>query len=584
MSNKVKILLCGDVEGKFDALFKRVDTINNKSGPFDLLLCVGNFFGINNKEFIPYKIGDKKIPIPTYILGPNKEDHVNLYPNHDEHHELCTNVFYLGKRGIFTDSKGLKIAYISGVTCETQDQLWTYNQTDISTLCDIVLKGNPSFKGVDILLTSQWPLGIIEKKANITVTQQNEMISLLCVKLKPRYIISGLEGMHYERAPFRCPSLTDHDMEIATRFIALARVGNPKKDKWLYALNLTPMDKMKISDLLQKTTDETPCPLNLSELESKVFKTKKKRHAPNGQQYFYDMEAPMEDNQKKSKPKRQKVEFDQNKCWFCLASPTFEKHLVVSVGDHSYLALAKGGLVKEHFLISPMTHFQSSLACTDDIQKEMEKFKNALHKYFSKDGKVPVFFERNYKTSHMQLQVVPIPQQATRELKDIFMDESDAQGFQLSSLEPSSRLDQVIPPKTPFFTVELPDNTILYTTVVSSMNFPLNFAREVLASGPILNKPDRIDYRDCIVEKDQEDDLVKQIRIDFEPFDFTTNVDGLKVVYFLFIKVKQSEFLKYIRGSGADNSPWKKLPRKQLNKTCRKKDNLLSTICRGLHI
>lgn len=68
-----------------------------------------------------------------------------------------------------------------------------------------------------------------------------------------------------------------------------------------------------------------------------------------------------------------------------------------------------------------MTHFQSSLACTEDIQKEMKKFKNALHKYFSKDGRVPVFFERNYKTSHMQLQVVPIRQQATRELKDIFI-------------------------------------------------------------------------------------------------------------------------------------------------------------------
>lgn len=53
-------LVCGDVEGKFDQLFKRVETINKKSGPFDCLLCVGNFFGINNREFISYKLGDKK--------------------------------------------------------------------------------------------------------------------------------------------------------------------------------------------------------------------------------------------------------------------------------------------------------------------------------------------------------------------------------------------------------------------------------------------------------------------------------------------------------------------------------------------
>lgn len=53
-------LLCGDVEGKFETLFNRIATINKKSGPFDSVICVGNFFGINNKEFEPYKTGDKK--------------------------------------------------------------------------------------------------------------------------------------------------------------------------------------------------------------------------------------------------------------------------------------------------------------------------------------------------------------------------------------------------------------------------------------------------------------------------------------------------------------------------------------------
>lgn len=48
-------LLCGDVEGRFQTLFKRVEAINAKSGPFDMLLCVGNFFGVNNVEFEDYK-------------------------------------------------------------------------------------------------------------------------------------------------------------------------------------------------------------------------------------------------------------------------------------------------------------------------------------------------------------------------------------------------------------------------------------------------------------------------------------------------------------------------------------------------
>lgn len=67
-----------------------------------------------------------------------------------------------------------------------------------------------------------------------------------------------------------------------------------------------------------------------------VFNTKRK----SDDQYFYDMN-PMEDVKKKFN-KRQKIEFDKSKCWFCLASPSVEKHLVITVGNSTYLALAKG--------------------------------------------------------------------------------------------------------------------------------------------------------------------------------------------------------------------------------------------------
>lgn len=43
-SGSVKVLLAGDVNGKFDALFKRVIAVNTSNGPFAALLCVGSFF------------------------------------------------------------------------------------------------------------------------------------------------------------------------------------------------------------------------------------------------------------------------------------------------------------------------------------------------------------------------------------------------------------------------------------------------------------------------------------------------------------------------------------------------------------
>lgn len=47
-------------------------------------------------------------------------------------------------------------------------------------------------------------------------------------------------------------------------------------------------------------------------------------------------------------------------------------------------------------------------------------FKSALKKFFRKQHKVPVFFERNYKTSHLQIQTVPVPCDMTARLKDVF--------------------------------------------------------------------------------------------------------------------------------------------------------------------
>ena len=60
LSPHIFSLVCGDVEGNFNLLFKRVANVNNKNGPFSMLLCVGNFFGQDNSQWLPYKGGESK--------------------------------------------------------------------------------------------------------------------------------------------------------------------------------------------------------------------------------------------------------------------------------------------------------------------------------------------------------------------------------------------------------------------------------------------------------------------------------------------------------------------------------------------
>lgn len=94
----------------------------------------------------------------------------------------------------------------------------------------------------------------------------SDLVSWLSYMLKPRYHVSGLEGVYYERNPYR---VINDNTEGVTRFLGLARVGNPNKEKWLYALNLTPVDKLKLMSIVQRTTDETICPYNIDDLNEK---------------------------------------------------------------------------------------------------------------------------------------------------------------------------------------------------------------------------------------------------------------------------------------------------------------------------
>lgn len=103
----------------------------------------------------------------------------------------------------------------------------------------------------------------------------------------------------------------------------------------------------------------------------------------------------------------------------------------------------------------------------------------------------------------------------------LFKDEAEGHGFKLEELDSHNRLEQVIPTAAPYFCVELPSGEMLYTKIQPKMEFPINFGREVLASGPILNLPERSDWKECILSKADEEALVKRIRSDFSPFDIT---------------------------------------------------------------
>ncbi|CAG9795733.1 unnamed protein product [Diatraea saccharalis] len=531
MSEKQKTLVCGDVNGNFNALFSRVETIVKKSGPFDVLLCVGNFFKDDNSELDAYKMGTRKVPVTTYVFGPSNSDHIQFYP--DEGSDIAPNIIYMGRRGIFTTSMDVKIAYLSGLSRRELGKdipMCTFEPSDCSAVRDACFRGQAEFRGVDVLISTLWPAGIQQdetQKVDVQEDRLSDLLSWLSIHIKPRYHFVPSVDKYYERQPYRNQSVHQDYRECATRFIALAPVGNKMKEKWIYACSLQPISKMRMTDLLQATTDETPCPYD-PELLKQHQPGKVVKFSGNGQ-YFFNMDATDDDHGKRKRkggdnPERKRKEFDPDTCWFCLSSPTVEKHLVISVGTHCYLALARGPLTPYHTLILPIAHHQALTRAPDEVIEEIKLFKKALTDFFNTMKMDVVFYERNYHTTHMQIQVVPVPKECSLQILEVFQDEAGINSIQMEVLPPYTEINQVTLPGAPYFHAELPTGEQLYAK--PKKNFPLQFGRDVLSSPPILNCDDKADWRQCLLSREEEISHVNNFREKFRPFDFTADVDS----------------------------------------------------------
>lgn len=82
---------------------------------------------------------------------------------------------YVGKRGLYTLTSGVRVAYLSGlekvdgyIPSEDEKQIF-FDKDDIVSIrnsCVVSKTSASDYKGVDILLTSQWPYGIYENNVS----------------------------------------------------------------------------------------------------------------------------------------------------------------------------------------------------------------------------------------------------------------------------------------------------------------------------------------------------------------------------------------------------------------------------------
>lgn len=540
----MKILVAGDVLGKFSKFYQRVKNVNNKAGPFDFVLCSGSFFSVddpNSEDSNLVYIAKEyylECQVPIFVLGPIVESQKKFYKpifgdklntkSFEDGYDIANGVTFLGKKGIHTTKLGLKIIYLSGFEGEKSTD-FTFNEKDINDLI-----GEASLNRVDILLTTNYPYSVNKNSLSITneyLKKLNQngsiLVSKLCKNILPRYHFTSSEEKFFEREPFRNHIVLQEKPKLVTRFISIASVDNCNKEKWLYAFNIIPAIRLENDCLLKQPDDTTDNPFNNLNFDNLL--SIKRQESMNKGSFFFSLDAKNNNSQKKrpnsEEHQDKRLKTADNACWFCLSSPDVEKHLIISIGDDSYLALAKGGLIDRHFLILPIGHYRSlaEIEHNPDLVKvrdEINKFKNALIDCFISLEKIPIFFERNFKSGHLQLQVIAIDKEKALVLKSVLENECQARGLSLKEVSTSSKFVDQIPNNIPYFYIEFLGKRY-FIGIKTNKGFPMQFGRELLANEQVLNLASKVDWRNCELDKTESIKLVEKLRQEFKNYDFT---------------------------------------------------------------
>jgi hypothetical protein len=258
-------------------------------------------------------------------------------------------------------------------------------------------------------------------------------------------------------------------------------------------------------------------------------------------------------------------------CWFCLASPHVEKHLVVSVGNEAYLALPKGGLHPlHHLLIVPIAHHASLASSPAPLQEEVARFLTGIEAWFASLGLRMLTFERVLHRDRMAGGAPPLPTHTHVQVIGLPVDKAPlaAPSFKsegafrlpaitFEELPPGTQLMEAVapPPGGPgghdtceYLFVEapgveaapaeapagvgeggapaaappLPPRVRLLHRVPQGARHPVQFGRETLCR--LLGAPEKIQWKACVSGTEAETAACAEVRASIAPFDFTLSL------------------------------------------------------------
>lgn len=496
----VKFLVLNPNPEELDDVLSKSNLQNSKNGPFEAVLLLGDV--LKDLSSPP----SSEINARTYFgkgMNSDNEQTGNI--------DVKENLTFLGENlSLLTLKSGFTLGFVSPlITPEEQS--------------DIISAKVEQLAKIDILVTYKWP-SILAKQNKLTLVGDSFIDEVVRLS-HPRYhfAVGNEKGRFYESQPLGWKA------GGSTRFISLGQKGTG--DKWFYAFGIedvTPAGtaSTEMSSINPFEAPETPAtslpPIpgkrTLEESGAEVEQPPRKRIVPSSQ------------------------------CFFCLSNPRCETHMIVSIGSHNYLTIAKGPLPNKrnsalgfagHAIIIPIEHIPSNRSIEGEsnifespLYQEYLQFQDTLVKTFSEQDFSLVFYEINKLSNvHHHTQVIPVPNnyiqgfESSLQEKQINNNEKFLKNQKLNfeKIDPS-KLKEIVNGKSDYilFTVcEGIHKTYFYAKLDSEKPVDLQFPRRVLAS--LLRCAKRVYWEKCRQTMAEEKEESEKFKAFYENNDFTRN-------------------------------------------------------------
>lgn len=530
-----KIIVLGHVNGQLSDAFGKLARLHAKQS-FSFAIIAGNLFSHpsdtndGERDQVNKLIsGEIEVPLTTYFSLGNRPLPVEVVEKLTSNEgELCPNLFVLGRKVSVKTSDGFKLVAIGGAhTTSPDDEMSEY----AATYTDKDIESAKDFKDADILITSDWPAGILRgskikfDKKDSSVANLGELVSTL----KPRYHFSASDGA-FEREPFF------HDSpppRAVTRFISLAALNNQRKDKPIYAFSLEP---------------SAPPPDQITDCTASPFISNKRKLESQEDSYNHHRFANGDGGRHHSRhrSKRGKREYEPRECFFCLANRTAETHMVTSIGEDVYMTIAKGPLSTEktfpalqspcHMLIIPTEHAATFTTFEQEehakkAKAEMQRYRDSLHSLISAKssvggdgeaqlGAVTFYISRN-KGLHLHWQFLPMPVDLIN--KNMIEAAFDVEAENLRYPKFAKNAEDIAAAEAgEYFKAMIWSESgekEIVLPLAEDLRFDLQFGRRVLAK--LLGVESRTHWKDCVQSQAEETADAENFRAMFKRYDFS---------------------------------------------------------------